>query len=171
MLPIQDSVHIRDATLSDNVGICRLMAEWPQGSAATAAATGAGTVKVRRVAECNGEIVGLLVGHHHFNGWRMLAGYADTPPHVTGSLITELYVRPDCRRAGIGRALIASFIEESAALGRKMVVAQLDESESHLPHQARVDFFRAVGFAWLTPTSAFLPAGRQLMGREPSAAL
>lgn len=160
-------MKIRQARAADTSAIRNLIADWTLGGSISARS---GQRPDRResvlVAELDGRVVGLLMGHHHFAGWTVSTEFQGMPSGSVGSLITQLYVHHHHRRQGVAKELVCSFIHEARSLDRPVVIVQPDESDGHSPHQARVSFFLSLGFHWLTPGSGPRPEQHWLMARS-----
>jgi phosphinothricin acetyltransferase len=62
---------------------------------------------------------GAVAGYASFGDWRAFDGYRHTVEH-------SVYVRKDCRGAGIGRALMVALIERARRIGKHVLVAGID---------------------------------------------
>lgn len=164
-------MKIRPARAADTSAIRGLIADWTLGGSIPTGSAGRHPRHERRdsvlVAELDGRVVGLLMGHHGFTGWAVSAEFEGMPSGSVGSLLTQLYVHHHHRRQGVASELVRAFVQEAQELERPVVVVQPDESDGHSPHQGRVSFFLALGFRWLPP-GAGLPERRWLMGRSLS---
>jgi L-amino acid N-acyltransferase len=86
-----------------------------------------------------------VCGFGSFGDFRAWPGYRFTVEH-------SVHVRTDCRRSGIGTALVEELIRRAAAAGKHVMIAGIDaQNESSLRLHARVGFasvgiFREVGF-------------------------
>jgi len=80
---------------------------------------------------------GKVLGFATFGDWRTKEGYRYTVEH-------SVYIRSDCRGAGIGRALMAILIDRARAIGKHAMVAAIEASniESIRLHE-RLDFEHA----------------------------
>ena len=62
---------------------------------------------------------GAVAGYASFGDWRAFDGYRHTVEH-------SVYVRQDCRGAGIGKALMVALIERARAIGKHVLVAAIE---------------------------------------------
>jgi len=62
---------------------------------------------------------GTVAGYASFGDWRAFDGYRHTVEH-------SVYVRQDCRGAGIGKALMVALIERARAIGKHVLVAAIE---------------------------------------------
>jgi L-amino acid N-acyltransferase YncA len=60
-----------------------------------------------------------VAGYASFGDWRAFDGYRHTVEH-------SVYVRQDCRGAGIGKALMVVLIERARAIGKHVMVAGIE---------------------------------------------
>lgn len=60
-----------------------------------------------------------VAGYASFGDWRAFDGYRHTVEH-------SVYVRKDCRGAGIGKALMVDLIERARAIGKHVMVAGIE---------------------------------------------
>lgn len=75
--------------------------------------------------------------------------------------VKRLYVRPQARGLGLGRALVAALLEEAARLGHREV--RLDT----LPHmESAIALYRSFGFAPVAPYGSYPFEGLLCFGRR-----
>lgn len=74
---------------------------------------------------------GTVAGYASFGDWRAFDGYRHTVEH-------SVYVRSDCRGAGIGKALMVALIDRARAIGKHVMVAGItaDNAASIAMHEA-----------------------------------
>ncbi|MDR3514216.1 MAG: GNAT family N-acetyltransferase [Azospirillaceae bacterium] len=75
-----------------------------------------------------------VAGYASFGDWRAFDGYRHTVEH-------SVYVRPDCRGTGIGKALMATLIERARAIGKHVMVAGIEAG-----NVASIALHRKLGF-------------------------
>ncbi|MDR1708837.1 MAG: GNAT family N-acetyltransferase [Candidatus Accumulibacter sp.] len=83
------------------------------------------------------EVDGALAGYAYANSYR-------TRPAYRFTLEDSIYIAPERQRQGIGRALLARLIEESAARGFRQMIAVIGDSTRQ---QASIRLHAAAGFA------------------------
>jgi ribosomal protein S18 acetylase RimI-like enzyme len=134
-MPGTNAISVRIATATDAAALSRLNAAF-QGSgddAATLAVRLAepGLTERALLAEVDGRAVG-------FAGLRVSPGLFYAEPRAE---LTELYVEPEARRHGVGRALIATAAELARRAGAEELWA-LTWEQNH----AALALYRAMGF-------------------------
>jgi len=80
---------------------------------------GAKPLSILRVAERDGSLAGFIMGNIVFDSTRAAGG----------CIVVELYVRPDFRRRGIGRALMAALAAETRAAGAACLWWGVDDGD------------------------------------------
>lgn len=93
------------------------------------------------VAESGGEVV----------GWASLSPFRDRSAY-RHSIEASIYIRDDCRRRGIGKALLVKLIDRARELGHRTIIGGTSaEQEASIRLQEslgfqKVGYFREVGF-------------------------
>ena len=82
------------------------------------------------VADAGGQVAG-FASYGAFRAW---AGYRFTVEH-------SVYVRPDCRRAGLGRSLLEALVQQASAQGYHVMVGGIDAANA-----ASVALHESLGF-------------------------
>jgi len=77
---------------------------------------------------------GEVAGYASFGDWRAFDGYRHTVEH-------SVYVRQDCRGAGIGKALMAALIERARAIGKHVLVAAIEAGNT-----GSIELHKKLGF-------------------------
>jgi len=77
---------------------------------------------------------GDVLGYASFGEWRAWDGYRNTVEH-------SVYVHRDCRRAGIGKALLLALIGEAEHLGKHVMVAGIEAG-----NEASIRLHQRLGF-------------------------
>jgi phosphinothricin acetyltransferase len=141
---MEDKMQIRDATLDDIAGITPIYndavlhttAIWNE--ATVDAANRAAWLTERRrlgypvlVAADDREIV---LGYASFGDWRAWDGYRYTVEH-------SVYVRQDCRGAGIGKALMDELIMRARSIGKHVMIAGIEAR-----NETSIRLHRRLGF-------------------------
>lgn len=101
------------------------------------------------VAEVAGEVVGLAVWFVSYSTWRGRHGL----------YLEDLYVRPEHRGAGLGRALLAALAAEAVA--RDYARLEWSVLDSNTP---AIDFYRAVGATPMDEWTVWRVTGDSLCG-------
>lgn len=89
---------------------------------------------------------GHVAGYAAYGPFRDKAGYAHTVEH-------SVYLRPECRRSGGGRALMEALVEHAESRGMHVMVGVLDAG-----NDASLAFHRRLGF---TETAVLPQVGRK----------
>lgn len=89
---------------------------------------------------------GRVLGFGSYGHFRPHEGYAQTVEH-------SLYVHPGARRAGIGRALLASLVEDAAHAGKHVMIGGIEAGNF-----ASITLHERAGF---TRSSLLLQVGRK----------
>ena len=84
------------------------------------------------------DTAGAVCGYASFGDWRAWDGYRFTVEH-------SVYVRKDCRRQGIGRALILALIERARGCGKHVLVAGIEAGNLASIHLHKTLGFQQVG--------------------------
>lgn len=79
-------------------------------------------------------IEGGVAGYASFGDWRPFDGYRHTVEH-------SVYVHPDARGRGLGRALMEALIDRAIQAGKHVMVAGIDAGNT-----ASLDLHRRLGF-------------------------
>ncbi len=79
---------------------------------------------------------GAVAGYASFGDWRAFDGYRHTVEH-------SVYVRQDCRGAGIGKALMVALIERARGIGKHVLVAAIEAGNTGLDRTAQEARLRA----------------------------
>lgn len=82
----------------------------------------------------DGAIEGGVAGYASFGDWRPFDGYRHTVEH-------SVYVHPDARGRGLGRALMEALIDRATRAGKHVMVAGIDAGNT-----ASLDLHRRLGF-------------------------
>ena len=77
---------------------------------------------------------GGVAGYASFGDWRAFDGYRHTVEH-------SVYVRQDCRGAGIGKALMVALIERARAIGKHVLVAAIEAKNT-----GSIELHKKLGF-------------------------
>jgi GNAT superfamily N-acetyltransferase len=154
-------VIVRDATLTDVADLVRLIRDLAAYERAPDAVE-AGEDDLRRalfgpdpkvaalVADLEGTVIGMAVYFVSFSTWTGRPGL----------YLEDLFVDPEHRRAGVGRALMSALAQRAVSLGyRRLEWSVLDWNE------AAIVFYRRLGAEALDEWTTFRLAG------EPLAAL
>lgn len=137
-------MQIRDADASDIDGIAAIYndavvnttAIWNEKTvdAANRAAWLADRQRVGYPVLVAEDALGAVAGYASFGDWRAFDGYRHTVEH-------SVYVRRDCRGAGIGRALMVALIERARALGKHVMVAGVEAKNA-----GSIELHKKLGF-------------------------
>jgi len=93
---------------------------------------GPAPLSMLRVADCDGRLAGFATGNIVFDSTRATGG----------CIVVDLYVRPDLRRRGIGRALMAALAAESRKAGAACLWWGADDGDDEA-----TAFYTAIGAA------------------------
>jgi len=77
---------------------------------------------------------GAVAGYASFGDWRVWEGYRHTVEH-------SVYVRKDCRGAGIGRSLMTLLVARARAMGKHVMVAGIESKNA-----ASIALHKKLGF-------------------------
>jgi phosphinothricin acetyltransferase len=77
---------------------------------------------------------GAVAGYASFGDWRAFDGYRHTVEH-------SVYVRQDCRGAGIGKALMGALIERARGIGKHVLIAAIEAGNT-----GSIELHRKLGF-------------------------
>jgi len=77
---------------------------------------------------------GGVAGYASFGDWRAFDGYRHTVEH-------SVYVRQDCRGAGIGKALMVALIERARGIGKHVLVAAIEAGNT-----GSIELHKKLGF-------------------------
>jgi phosphinothricin acetyltransferase len=77
---------------------------------------------------------GGVAGYASFGDWRAFDGYRHTVEH-------SVYVRQDCRGAGIGKALMVALIERARGIGKHVLIAAIEANNS-----GSIELHKKLGF-------------------------
>jgi phosphinothricin acetyltransferase len=77
---------------------------------------------------------GTVAGYASFGDWRAFDGYRHTVEH-------SVYVRQDCRGAGIGKALMVALIERARGIGKHVLIAAIEANNS-----GSIELHKKLGF-------------------------
>ena len=78
--------------------------------------------------------VGAVAGYASFGDWRAFDGYRHTVEH-------SVYVRKDCRGAGIGKTLMVALIDRARRIGKHVLVAGIDAKNA-----GSIEMHKKLGF-------------------------
>ena len=78
--------------------------------------------------------VGAVAGYASFGDWRAFDGYRHTVEH-------SVYVRKDCRGAGIGKTLMVALIDRARRIGKHVLVAGIDAKNA-----GSIEMHKRLGF-------------------------
>ena len=122
-------MHIRDAQAGDiegilaiyNDAVCNTLAIWNEKTvdAANRAAWLAERQRAGYPVLVAIDAQQNVAGYASFGDWRAFEGFRHTVEH-------SVYVRGDCRGAGIGRALMVELIARARAIGKHVMVAGIE---------------------------------------------
>jgi phosphinothricin acetyltransferase len=77
---------------------------------------------------------GAVAGYASFGDWRAFDGYRHTVEH-------SVYVRKDCRGAGIGKTLMVALIDRARRIGKHVLVAGIDAKNA-----GSIEMHKKLGF-------------------------
>jgi len=77
---------------------------------------------------------GEVAGYASFGDWRAFDGYRHTAEH-------SVYVRQDCRGAGIGKALMLALIERARGIGKHVLIAAIEAGNT-----GSIELHKKLGF-------------------------
>jgi L-amino acid N-acyltransferase YncA len=77
---------------------------------------------------------GEVAGYASFGDWRAFDGYRHTVEH-------SVYVRQDCRGAGIGKALMLALIERARGIGKHVLIAAIEAGNT-----GSIELHKKLGF-------------------------
>ncbi|MDM0074513.1 N-acetyltransferase family protein [Variovorax sp. J2P1-59] len=77
---------------------------------------------------------GAVAGYASFGDWRAFDGYRHTVEH-------SVYVRKDCRGAGIGKTLMIALIDRARSIGKHVLVAGIDAKNA-----GSIEMHKKLGF-------------------------
>ena len=77
---------------------------------------------------------GAVAGYASFGDWRAFDGYRHTVEH-------SVYVRKDCRGAGIGKTLMVALIDRARRIGKHVLVAGIDAKNA-----GSIEMHKRLGF-------------------------
>ena len=77
---------------------------------------------------------GTVAGYASFGDWRAFDGYRHTVEH-------SVYVRQDCRGAGIGKALMLALIERARGIGKHVLIAAIEAGNT-----GSIELHKKLGF-------------------------
>ncbi|MDM0104279.1 N-acetyltransferase family protein [Variovorax sp. J22R24] len=77
---------------------------------------------------------GTVAGYASFGDWRAFDGYRHTVEH-------SVYVRKDCRGAGIGKTLMVALIDRARRIGKHVLVAGIDAKNA-----GSIEMHKKLGF-------------------------
>lgn len=77
---------------------------------------------------------GGVAGYASFGDWRAFDGYRHTVEH-------SVYVRQDCRGAGIGKALMRALIERARGIGKHVLIAAIEAGNT-----GSIELHKKLGF-------------------------